>query len=64
MHFTDNHLFEQDGGVVRHWCFLSYQIPAKNGTHLMLLGYEDELVKVDGEWRFRARRVAPLGAGG
>lgn len=60
MHFTDNHLFEQDGEVVQHRCFLSFQVPGDTGTDVMLLGYEDEIVKVDGEWRFRVRRVGPL----
>ena len=29
----------------------------------MLLGYEDDVVKVGGEWRFQTRVVAPLQAG-
>lgn len=62
MHFTDNHLFEQDGELVRHRCFLSFQVPVKDRTDIRLLGYEDEIAKVDGEWRFRVRRVAPLSA--
>lgn len=37
-------------------------MPSDDGTEFMLLGYEDELVKMDGEWRFRSRRVAPLGS--
>ena len=62
MHFTDNHLFEQDGGLVRHRCFLSFQVPVEDRTEIWLLGYEDEIAKVDGEWRFRVRRVGPLQA--
>ncbi len=60
MHFTDNHLFEQDGDAMKHKCFLSFQAPADGGTNLLLLGYEDELVRVDGTWKFRSRRVGPL----
>jgi len=60
MHFTDNHLFETLGDVVLHKCFLSYQIPTDKGTDVSMLGYEDEVVKVDGNWRFRSRRVAPI----
>ena len=60
MHFTDNPLFEQDGEAIKHKCFLSFQVPADGGTNLLLLGYEDELVRVDGTWKFRSRRVGPL----
>jgi hypothetical protein len=61
-HFTDNHLFEVRDDVVLHRCFLSFQVPADSGTDVMLLGYEDEVVKVDGDWRFRTRRVGPITA--
>ncbi len=60
MHFTDNHLFEQDGDAMKHKCFLSFQVPSDGGTNLILVGYEDELVRVDGTWKFRSRRVGPL----
>lgn len=63
MHFTDNHLFEEDGAVVRHKCYVSHQMPVDNATVVTLVGYTDELVKVDGEWRFRSRHVGPLRAG-
>ena len=62
MHFNDNHLFEVDGEVVLHKCFLSLQIPGEDGAAVVPLCYEDELVKVEGKWRFRLRRVAPLNA--
>ncbi len=60
MHFTDNHLFEQDGDAVRHKCFLSMQVPSPEGTQTLLLTYEDELRRVDGEWRFASRLCRPL----
>ncbi len=60
MHFTDNHLFEQDGDAMKHKCFLSFQVPSDGGTNLILVGYEDELLRVDGAWKFRSRRVGPL----
>jgi len=60
MHFTDNHLFEPDGEAMKHKCFLSFQVPSDGGTSLTLVGYEDELVRVDGAWKFRSRRVGPL----
>lgn len=60
MHFNDSHLYEVDGDVVRHKCFLSVQIPGESGAMVMPLTNEDEIVKVDGEWLFRSRRVAPL----
>jgi hypothetical protein len=62
MHFSDNHLFEVQDGVVLHRCFLSFQVPTQTGTDVMLMGYEDELVEVDGDWRFRLRRVGPISA--
>ncbi len=62
MHFTDNHLFDVEGDVVQHKCFLSFQVPGDGGTEIMLLGYEDEIVQIDGAWKFRLRRVGPLQA--
>lgn len=63
MHFTDNHLFDEVGDAIHHRCFLSFQVPTDSGTDVMLLGYEDDVVRVDGEWRFQTRVVAPLQAG-
>jgi hypothetical protein len=62
MHFNDNHLFETVEGGVLHRCFLTYQMPNEDGTDIMLLGYEDDVVQVDGEWKFGERRVGPLEA--
>ena len=64
MHFSDNHLFDVQDEVVLHKCFLSFQVPSETGANVMLLGYDDELVQVDGDWRFRLRRVGPLTAPG
>lgn len=66
MHFNDNHLFEVDGDLVRHKCFLSLQVPGEDGATVVPLCYEDEVVKLDEKWLFRSRCVAPLGpaAGG
>lgn len=63
MHFTDNHRFETDGDLVRHQCYLSHQMTTEHATAVALFSYNDELVKVDGEWRFRLRHVGPLRAG-
>lgn len=60
MHFTDNHLFELDGDMVKHKCFLSFQIPTEGGPTIALVGYDDELVRVNGDWKFRSRTVGPL----
>jgi hypothetical protein len=60
MHFTDNHLFEPDGDAMKHKCFLSFQVPTEDSTNLILVGYQDELVKIDGAWKFRIRQVGPL----
>ena len=60
MHFTDNHLFYPEGEAMKHKCFLSFQVPSEGGTNVILVGYEDDLVKIDGAWKFRSRRVGPL----
>ena len=62
MHFTDNHLFEVRGDEVLHRCFLSFQVPTDQGTSVTILGYEDILVRENGDWRFRLRRVGPITA--
>ena len=56
MHFTDNHLFEVDGDTCQHKCFLDFKVPSPDGSVAsVLLGYEDVVVKVDGEWLFKRR---------
>ncbi len=59
LHFTDHHLFEPQGEMVRHRCLLSVQAPTEDGVKTFLYRYDDELVQVEGRWRFRVRRVLP-----
>jgi len=61
MHFTDNHLFEIDGDTCQHKCFLDFKVPSPDGSVAsVLLGYEDVIVKVDGEWLFQRRDVVSV----
>ncbi|MCY3921538.1 MAG: nuclear transport factor 2 family protein [Chloroflexi bacterium] len=61
MHFTDNHLFEVDGDTCQHKCFLDFKVPSPDGSVAsVLLGYEDVVVKVDGEWLFQRRDVVSV----
>ena len=61
MHFTDNHLFDIDGDTCHHKCFLDFKVPAPDGSVAsVLLGYEDVVVKVEGEWLFRRRDVVSV----
>lgn len=61
MHFTDNHLFEVDGDSYEHKCFLDFKVPSPDGSVAsILLGYEDVIVKVDGEWLFQRRDVVSV----
>ena len=61
MHFTDNHLFEVKGDTCHHKCFLDFKVPSPDGSVAsVLLGYEDIVVKVDGEWLFKRRDVVSV----
>ena len=61
MHFTDNHLFELDGDTCRHKCFLDFRVPQADGSvSSNLLGYEDIVVKHEGEWLFARRDVVSV----
>ena len=61
MHFTDNHLFEIEGDTCQHKCFLDFKVPSPDGSVAsVLLGYEDVIVKVDGEWLFQRRDVVSV----
>ena len=57
MHFTDNHIFDEDGDCIRHRCYLGLVLPSESSSRTMLFTYEDELVRIDGAWRFRIRKV-------
>ena len=45
MHFTDNHRFQLDGGIMYHACYLALMLPGEAGAQPTLFTYEDELVK-------------------
>jgi hypothetical protein len=55
---TLNHLYEVSGDSATGRATTVVSIATKSGFKIMGQGaYEDELVKVDGEWRIRHRRV-------
>ena len=57
MHFTDNHIFDEADGYIRHRCYLSFHVPDEQGVKISLLTYDDEVVKDDeGLWKFRLRK--------
>jgi uncharacterized protein (TIGR02246 family) len=57
-HMTLNHLYEVSGDSATGRATTVVSIATKSGFKIMGQGaYEDELVKVDGEWRIRHRRV-------
>jgi hypothetical protein len=56
MHFTDNHLFEDCGDYIRHRCHSKLLMPSDDGVSTTLMTYDDEVVKVGGEWKFRIRK--------
>ncbi|MFP6817636.1 MAG: nuclear transport factor 2 family protein [Pseudomonadales bacterium] len=56
MHFTDNHMFDEKDGYIRHRCYLSLHVAGEQGVKISLLTYDDEVVKDDnGRWKFRIR---------
>lgn len=57
LHFTDHHIFERKKGIVVHKCILSVQVPTDKGAQIGLFRYCDELVKIEGEWKFKSRTV-------
>ena len=59
MHFNANHQFEEDGEVIKHRCYLLFQLPTEKGYVGHPAIYTDEIVKVDGVWKFRLRYVRP-----
>jgi len=57
MHFTDNHMFDEEDGYIRHRCYLAFHAPDQQGVRISLLTYDDEVVRDDdGQWKFRVRK--------
>jgi uncharacterized protein (TIGR02246 family) len=57
-HMTLNHLYEINGDHATGRATTVVSIATKSGFKIMGQGaYEDELVKADGEWKIRHRRV-------
>lgn len=57
MPFVSNHLVELDRDRARGTCRLDLRA-TMNGTAMIGAGhYEDEYVRLDGEWRFASRRL-------
>ena len=57
-HMTLNHLYEINGDHATGRATTVVSIETKRGFKIMGQGaYEDELVKADGEWKIRHRRV-------
>ena len=49
------------GDTCEHKCFLDFKVPSPDGSVAsVLLGYEDIVVKVDGEWLFKRRDVVSV----
>ncbi len=58
-HVTSEHLIEVNGDTATQRCYLQYLDPANGHAVALFAIYEDELVRQDGRWRFRARRIRP-----
>jgi SnoaL-like domain len=55
MHFCDNHQFARRADHLWHRCYSALQLVSDQGVHPQLMTYEDVIVEVEGEWRFRER---------
>lgn len=55
-HWNTNHVIEGDGERATHRCYLNL-IRGENGESLARAKYSDELVKLDGAWKFARRTV-------
>lgn len=51
-HFTSNHVVTTDGDKGRHESYFYFLVGSKIAT---VGRYEDELVRVDGKWKFKRR---------
>jgi hypothetical protein len=57
-HMTLSHLYDVDGERATGWATTVVSIATASGYKIMGQGaYHDDLVKVDGEWKIRHRRV-------
>src|SRR3989441_8312443 len=63
-HYVTNILTEVNGNEAHSRCFLLMTSTTKEGgTKIMIAGeYEDRLVKIDGRWLFKERKVHMDGA--
>ena len=62
-HWTNNHVIDGDGDSATHTCYLNL-IQTKDGAKSVVTArYNDEVVKVDGAWKFASRTVNPDNAG-
>ena len=55
-HWVSNQVIEGDGDRATHRCYVQL-ITAESGESLARAKYSDELVKLDGEWKFSRRVV-------
>ena len=60
LHFTDHHLFEFEGELLKHKCILSVQYPVHGEVSILLCRYHDELVLGPDGWKFLSRKVSQL----
>lgn len=51
-HFTANHVVTTDGDHARHEAYFYFLVGSKIAT---VGAYQDELVRVDGQWKFKRR---------
>ena len=59
-HFLMNHIIDVSGNTaksVAYWCEMTNDTPQKNVQLVYFGHYEDELVKQNGHWLFRSRKV-------
>jgi uncharacterized protein (TIGR02246 family) len=56
-HWTNNHVIDASGDGATHTCYLNL-MSVTDGAKIIATGlYNDELVKVDGAWRYTHRTV-------